>query len=174
MRSKIGAGVVAGLLAGLVYGVVMQVVTIPMPGAGGMPGGEMPAGGGMSMSGEGRMPMMAMVAQVVRSDSLVVGWVFLMLMGMAMGAVFAWLFGARAARPGGGLRWGLLYGVFWWVAGTLVLMPVLLGMPAFAPLRTPMLTGALWSLVAYLLAGPLLGLVFAALYRGDAIAAPPA
>ena len=164
MRSKTGAGVVAGLLAGLIYGVVMQIVTIPMPGAVGMPGGEMP--------GEGRVPMMAMVAQVVRSDSLVVGWLFLLFMGMAMGAVFAWLFGARAARPGGGLRWGLLYGVFWWLAGTLVLMPVLLGMPAFAPLRTPMLTGALWSLVGYLLAGPLLGLVFAALYRGGTIAGP--
>ena len=110
MRSKTGAGVVAGLLAGLIYGVVMQIVTIPMPGAVGM--------------------------------------------------------------PGGGLRWGLLYGVFWWLAGTLVLMPVLLGMPAFAPLRTPMLTGALWSLVGYLLAGPLLGLVFAALYRGGTIAGP--
>lgn len=157
MRSKTGAGVVAGLLAGLVYGIVMQTVTVPMAGGGPMP-----------MSGGDRMPMMAMVAQVVRSDSLAVGWVFLLVMGLAMGAIFAWVLGDRAARLGGGLAWGLLYGVFWWVLGTLVLMPILLGMAAFAPLTmAPMRPGALWSLGAYLLCGPILGTVFAGLYRGE-------
>ena len=108
MRSKTGAGVVAGLFAGLVYGTVMQLVTVPMAGGG---GGPIP-GGGMSMAGEagmpmpegGQMPMMAMVAQVVRSDSLAVGWIFLMLMCMLMGAVFAWLLGDRAAESAAGSR----------------------------------------------------------------------
>lgn len=156
MRSKTGAGVVAGLLAGLVYGIVMQVVTVPMAGGGPMP-----------MSGGDRIPMMTMVAQVVRSDSLAVGWVFLLIMGMVMGAIFAWVLGDRAARIGGGLTWGLLYGAFWWVLGTLILMPILLGMSAFAPLTmAPMRTGAAWSLAAYLLCGLILGAVFAGLYRG--------
>jgi hypothetical protein len=171
MRSKTGAGIVAGLLAGLVYGTVMQLVTVPMTGGGGMP---MPVGGGMAMPEGGRMPMMAMVAQVVRSDSLTVGWIFLLIMGMVMGVIFAWVLGGRAARIGGGLAWGALYGVFWWVLGTLILMPILLGMSAFAPLTmAPMRPGAMWSLAAYLLSGPILGAVFVGLYRGEPAAPEP-
>ena len=110
--------------------------------------------------------MMAMVAQVVRSDSLAVGWVFILITGMVMGVIFAWVLGNRATRIGGGIAWGALYGVFWWVLGTLILMPILLGMGAFAPLTmAPMRHGAQWSLVGYLLSGPILGAVFAALYR---------
>lgn len=166
MRSKTGAGIVAGLLAGLAYGIVMQIVTVPVPMA--AEGTQMSGGGGMPMSGGDRMPMMAMVAQVVRSDSLAVGWIFLLIMGMAMGAVFAWVLGDRASRIGGGLAWGLLYGIFWWVLGTLILMPILLGMSAFAPLTmAPMRPGAMWSLAAYLLSGPILGAVFAGLYGGE-------
>ena len=177
MRSKTGAGVVAGLLAGLVYGIVMQMVTVPMPGGGGAP----MSGGGMSMPGEagmpmpegGRMPMMAMVAQVVRSDSLAVGWVFLLITGAVMGVIFGWVLGDRATRIGGGLAWGALYGVLWWVLGTLILMPILLGMSAFAPLTmAPMRPGAMWSLAAYLVSGPILGAVFAGLYRGAAAPGP--
>lgn len=173
MRSKIGAALVAGLLAGVVYGIVMQLVTMPAP----MSGAEMPMSGeggmttpgsGMSMADRDRVPMMAMVAQVVRSDSLAVGWVVLLVAGMAMGAIFAWILGDRADRIGGGLAWGLLYGLFWWVLGTLILMPLLLGMAAFSPLTMAgMRTGAMWSLAAYLLSGPILGGVFAGLHRGD-------
>jgi hypothetical protein len=165
MRSKTGAGVVAGLLAGFVYGIVMQLVTVPMAGGGEM---AMPGGGEMTMDAGGRMPMMAMVAQVVRSDSLAVGWVFLLVTGMVMGVIFAWVLGNRAARIGGGLAWGALYGAVWWVLGTLILMPILLGMSAFTPLTmAPMRPGALWSLAAYLLSGLILGAVFAGLYKGE-------
>jgi hypothetical protein len=170
MRSKTGAGVVAGLCAGLVYGIVMQMVTVPMAGGGGMP---MPGGSEMPMDAGGRMPMMAMVAQVVRSDSLAVGWVFLLITGAAMGVIFGWVLGDRATRIGGGLAWGALYGVLWWVLGTLILMPILLGMSAFAPLTmAPMRPGAMWSLAAYLVSGPILGAVFAGLYRGAAAPGP--
>ncbi len=171
MRSKTGAGVVAGLLAGLVYGTVMQLVTVPMAGGGGMP---MSGGGEMPMDAGGRMPMMAMVAQVVRSDSLAVGWIFLLFMGMVMGGIFAWLLGGRAARLGGALAWGALYGAVWWVLGTLILMPILLGMSPFGPLTmAPMRPGAAWSLAAYLLSGLILGAVFAGLYRGEPRAPGP-
>jgi hypothetical protein len=164
MRSKAGAGVVAGLLAGLVYGIVMQMVTVPMAGEGPMP-----------MTGGDRVPMMAMVAQVVRSESLAVGWVLLLVMGMVMGAIFAWVLGDRASRIGGGLTWGVLYGIFWWLLGTLILMPILLGMSAFTPLTmASMRTGAVWSLAAYLLCGLILGAVFAGLYRGRPAAPEPA
>jgi hypothetical protein len=51
MRSKIVVGIVAGLIGGVVFGMMMQMMAAP----------------------DGK-PMMAMVAQVVRSESLVVGW----------------------------------------------------------------------------------------------------
>jgi hypothetical protein len=155
MRSKIGAGVVAGLLAGLGFGIMMQMMTTPMPMG-------------------GRMPMMAMVAQVVRSDSITVGWMFLLLNGVVMGGIFGYVLGGRAARIGGGLAWGALYGLFWWVLGGLILMPILLGMGAFAPLTmAPMRPGAMGSLVAYLLCGLILGGVFAGLYRREPAASQP-
>jgi hypothetical protein len=115
MRSNLGAGAVAGLLAGLVFGVMMQMMTAPTPDG-------------------GRMPMMAMVAMVVRSESLAVGWLYHLFNSAVIGALFGWVFGARVHAMGSGLGWGAAWGLVWWVAGALVLMPVALGMAPFAPL----------------------------------------
>src|SRR5919197_3211283 len=98
MRSKMGAGIVAGLLAGVLFGMMMQMMTAP-------------AENGM------RMPMMAMVAKVVRSDSLVVGWLYHLFNSAVIGALFGLILGNRAHSYGGGAGWGLLYGAFWWVLG---------------------------------------------------------
>lgn len=46
MRTKLGAGILAGLMAGVIFGMMMTMMTAPTPDG-------------------GRMPMMAMVAQVV-------------------------------------------------------------------------------------------------------------
>ncbi len=188
MRSKLRAGALAGLLAGVLYGVIMQATTSPMP-----TGGEtrattssMPATGSepqrvapsMSTGGDqsqgttpppamdGGKPLIMMVAKVVRSESLAVAWIVLLLVGVVMGCLFGVVLGDRISSVGEGLGWGALYGVFWWVPGTLVLMPILLGMSAFAPLTmAPMRFGAMVSLLGYLLGGLLLGAVFAALRR---------
>jgi uncharacterized membrane protein YagU involved in acid resistance len=155
MRSKIGAGIVAGLLAGLVFGVMMHVISTPMPMG-------------------GRMPMMTMMARVVRSESLVAGWIYLLINSVVMGGVFGLVLGDRAARIGGGLAWGALYGILLWVLGALVLMPLLLGMAAFAPLTmAPMRSGTLGSLGAHILSGLILGGVFAGLYRREPAASRP-
>ncbi len=140
MRSKIGAGVVVGLSAGVVFGVMMQMMTAPTPDG-------------------GKMPMMAMVAMVVRSDSIAVGWVYHLFNSAVIGAIFGWLFGSRAANYGAGFGWGALNGVIWWVLGGLVLMPMLLGMPAFAPLKM-MLPVAMGSMIGHLVYGVILGLLF--------------
>ena len=173
MRSKIGAGLVSGLLAGLVFGILMQIITTPMPMS---EGGPMPMAdeGPMPMAEGGRMPMMAMVAQVVRSDSLAVGWVILLFTSVVAGGIFGRVLGGRAARIGGGLAWGALYGLFLWIVGGLILMPILLGMAAFAPLTmASMRPGAMWSLAGHLLSGLILGGVFAGLYgRGPAASQP--
>lgn len=157
MHSKIGAGVVAGLLSGLVFGILMHMLTTPMP-----------------MAEGGRMPMMAMLAQVVRSDNLIAGWVYLLFNSLVVGGIFGYVLGGRAARIGGGLAWGALYSVLLWVLGGLILMPLLLGMAAFAPLTmAPMRPGAMGSLAAHVLCGLILGGVFAGLYSGEPAASQP-
>lgn len=150
----------AGLLAGLVFGFMMQMMNAPTP-----EGGE--------------MPMMAMVAKVVRSDSLAVGWLYHLFNSAVIGGLFGWLLGARAQGYGAGLAWGALYGFAWWILGGLILMPLMLGMPAFAPLQMPpMRPVAMGSLVGHLLFGLILGAAYVALVqRGRAPAtattAPP-
>ena len=157
MHSKIGAGVVAALLSGLVFGILMHMLTTPMP-----------------MAEGGRMPMMAMLAQVVRSDNLIAGWVYLLFNSVVVGGIFGYVLGGRAARIGGGLAWGALYGVLLWVLGGLILMPLLLGMAAFAPLTmAPMRPGAMGRLAAHLLCGLILGGVFAGLYSREPAASQP-
>jgi hypothetical protein len=140
MRSRIGAGIVAGLIAGLVFGVMMQLMTAPTPNG-------------------GKMPIMAMVARVVHSDSLAVGWIYHLFNSALIGAIFGWLLGNRGAGYGAGFGWGAVYGLVWWVLGGLILMPMLLGMPPFAPLKM-MMPVAIGSLVGLLMYGVILGLLF--------------
>jgi hypothetical protein len=154
MRSKTGAGIVAGLLAGVVFGIMMHLISTPM-----------------AMGG--RTPMMTMMARVVHSDSLVAGWIYILVSSVLMGGIFGIVLGDRATRIGRGLAWGALYGILLWVLGALVLMPLLLGMEVFAPLTmAPMRPGAWQSLGAHILSGLILGGAFARLYRRHA-AAPP-
>lgn len=147
MRSRIGAALIAGLVAGVPMGVMMQMMSVPTPSG-------------------GTMPMMGMVAQVVRSDSLALGWIYHLFNSAVIGAFFGWWLGGRVHRMGSGLGWGAVHGLIWWVVGGLVLMPLLLGMPAFAPLAMPMMRSvAMGSLMGHLMYGLVLGGVFAWLFR---------
>jgi hypothetical protein len=139
MRSPVGAGIVAGLVAGVVFGVMMTMMMAPTP--------------------EGsQMPMMAMVAKIVGSSSLAVGWAYHLFNSAVIGGIFGWLFGLSSRGWGAGLGWGALYGVGWWILGGLILMPVFLGMPAFAPLMMPeMRPIAMGSLMGHLVYGVILG-----------------
>jgi hypothetical protein len=142
MRSRIFAGVIAGILAGVVFGVMMQMMSAPTPDG-------------------GTMPMMAMVAMVVGSQSLVVGWLYHGLNSAVIGALFGAFLGGRAHGYREGLGWGAAWGAFWWVLGGLVLMPVFLGMPPFAPLSMPpMRPVAMGSLMGHLIYGLVLGAAY--------------
>jgi uncharacterized membrane protein YagU involved in acid resistance len=142
MRSKLFAGAGAGVAAGVVFGLMMQMMMAPTPDG-------------------GRMPMMSMVAMVVGSQSLVVGWLYHLFNSAVIGALFALLLGGRTHGFASGLGWGAAWGVLWWVLGALILMPILLDMPAFAPLRMPpMRPVAMGSLVGHLVYGLILGVVF--------------
>src|SRR5688500_701075 len=106
MRGNTATGVIAGLIAGVIFGVMMQFMRAPTHDG-------------------GAVPMMAMVAQVVRSDSLVVGWLYHLFNSAVIGGIFGWLLGARTAdRMGLAVVMGAAYGVVWWVVGGLILMPL--------------------------------------------------
>ncbi|MGH7563656.1 MAG: hypothetical protein ACREK5_04445, partial [Gemmatimonadota bacterium] len=142
---RIVPGAVAGILGGLVFGIMMQNMTAPTP--------------------EGmRMPMMAMVAMVVGSTSIAVGWAYHLVNSAVIGGLYGLLIGGRLGSVGGGLGWGAVWGFVWWVLGGLILMPLLLGMPAFASLQMPeMRMVAVGSLVGHLVYGLVLGATYAKL-----------
>lgn len=143
MRGNTATGVIAGLIAGVIFGVMMQFMRAPTPDG-------------------GAVPMMAMVAQVVRSDSLVVGWLYHLFNSAVIGGIFGWLLGARTAdRMGLAAVMGAAYGVVWWVLGGLILMPLARGMPAFAPVQMePMRPVAMGSLMGHLVYGVVVGTSF--------------
>ncbi len=144
---KLGASIVAGLAGGLVFGLMMHMMIAPTPDG-------------------GQMPMMAMIGQIIGSPSVAVGWVYHLFNSAVIGAIFGWLLGSKVRDFGSAFGWGAAYGLAWWVLGGLVLMPVLLGMPAFAPLIMPDMRGiAMGSLIGHLLYGLTLGGVFIAMQR---------
>ncbi|MGH7512287.1 MAG: hypothetical protein ACREOQ_05100 [Gemmatimonadales bacterium] len=158
MRNNVPAGVVAGLIAGVIFGIMMQMMIAPTP--------------------DGRqVPMMMMVAMVVKSDSVAVGWLYHLFNSAVIGGVFGRLLGgATADRIGAGAGWGALYGFGWWILGGLILMPLMLGMPILAPLRmAAMRPVAMGSLMGHLIFGLVLGIAFVwlrrrAIHRGLATA----
>jgi hypothetical protein len=147
MRTNLTAGIVVGLIAGVVFGIMMTIMHAPTPNG-------------------GSMPMMAMVAQIVGSTSLAVGWLYHLFNSAVIGGLFGWIFGARIHRIGSGIGWGAGYGVAWWILGGLILMPRFLGMPAFAPLRVAtMRPVAFASLIGHVMFGVILGAAFIPLRR---------
>ena len=147
MQTQLRSGVIGGLLAGVVFGIMMQMMTAPTPD-----GSE--------------MPMMAMVAQVVRSDSMLIGWLYHLFNSAVIGGLFGWLLGSRVQNYNSGLSLGALYGIAWWVFGGLILMPIFLGMNAFAPLAmAPMRPVAIGSLIGHLIFGLILGASYVAIIK---------
>ena len=150
MHSRIAAGALVGIGAGIVFGAMMQMMNAPTPDG-------------------GSMPMIVMVAMVVRSESAVVGWLYHLFNSAVIGALFGWTLGVRIQAYGSAAGWGAAYGIGWWVLGSLILMPILLGMPAFASLKMePMRPVALGSLMGHLLYGVILGVGYVWLRRRGA------
>ncbi|MGE0705494.1 MAG: hypothetical protein AB7I50_22835 [Vicinamibacterales bacterium] len=148
MSGRIVASALAGLLAGVVFGLMMQMMMAPTPDG-------------------GRMPMIAMVGMIVGSPTATAGWLYHLFNSAVIGAIFGWFLGDRIHGYGSALGWGAAYGFVWWIIGGLVLMPLLLGMPAFAPLlMPPMRIIAMGSLVGHLIYGVILASAFAWFYQG--------
>jgi hypothetical protein len=150
MGSRLKAGALAGVLAGIAFGILMQMMSAPTPEG-------------------GSMPMMVMVAMVVGSQSLVVGWVYHLFNSAVIGALFGALLGARVGGYGSGATWGALWGIVWWVLGGLILMPIFLDMPPFGALRMPPMRPVAWgSLAGHLIYGVILGAAFVRLRGASA------
>ena len=152
MRSRVLDGAIAGIAGGIIFGVMMQMMNAPTPN-------------GQSM------PMMSMVAMVVRSKSLAVGWLYHLFNSAVIGGLFGLLFDARVQSIGSGLGWGAAWGAIWWVVGGLILMPLFLGMEAFASLKmAEMRPVAMGSLMGHLVYGLILGGTYARLHRNPPVA----
>jgi uncharacterized membrane protein YagU involved in acid resistance len=100
-----------------------------------------------------------LVAQLVRSESMMVGTTLHYLIGAVIGITFGLLFQREARRPGLGLIWGMSYGLLWWVVGPLTLMPWLLGVWQRADWSLSAGQQAAPSLIAHLLYGALVGYI---------------
>ena len=128
---RLTAGVAGGLAGGVVFGMMMAI-----------------------------MGMIPMVAKLVGSDTVVVGW----LVHLAISAVIGAGFGLAPARLTAGWVPGLVagagYGMVWWVLGALLLMPARLGMPTFR------IDAMAWkSLMGHIIYGMVLAAVVVAMTR---------
>ena len=107
------------------------------------------------------MGMLPMIASMVGSTSAAVGFI--------VHLVISVLIGLALAVPGAGLLTGSLvrsaiigvaYGALWWMLGSLLIMPAMMGMPVLA------IDGAsLMSLMGHIIYGLILGLVAALIIR---------
>jgi hypothetical protein len=130
------AGIIGGVVGGLAFGALMAM-----------------------------MGMLPMVASIVGSKSAVVGFIYHMFNSVVIGALFGLILGGLCRTYTQGAIFGLLYGVFWWVLGPMILMPLLLGMGSEGiasqfgvALSAPMLM----SLLGHAIYGLLTGLVYVA------------
>ena len=102
------------------------------------------------------MGMIPMVAMLVGSDSVAVGWLIHLGISAFIGASYALLLGGRVTSLATGLGLGVGYGIVWWVLGALIAMPAKLGMPVFA-----INSMSLQSLMGHMIFGAILGALVA-------------
>lgn len=129
--TRLAPGAVGGLAGGLVFGIMMQM-----------------------------MGMIPMVAMLVGSESVVLGWVVHLVISAVIGAGFTLVLSRFTSRPTTAALAGAGYGMVWWVLGPLLLMPAKLGMPLFVVNAT-----AWQSLMGHVIFGVILGGVAAVLTR---------
>ncbi|GAB4325910.1 MAG: hypothetical protein Kow00117_13430 [Phototrophicales bacterium] len=121
-------GITAGLVAGSVFGVMMAT-----------------------------MGMMPMIADMIGSTSIVVGFILHMIISAAIGGSYAiiaeripnsWIISLGA---------GSAYGIVWWVLGALIIMPLVLGMNDMVLVIEDM---QLMSLIGHVMFGVVLGTLY--------------
>ncbi|MEU9246980.1 hypothetical protein [Streptomyces sp. NPDC048385] len=125
-------GATAGLVGGVGFGIWMSVSRPMMDTA-----------------------MITMVAGLLGSTNVVVGWLVHLAIALFAGTGFGIVLGEMAQRIAPAALLGLAYGAVWWFLGALWIMPANLGMPVFD--WNPVTRS---SLGGHLVFGLLLGLAY--------------
>lgn len=149
-RSNVGVGVLAGIFGGLLFGAMIAIMNVPSPAV-----------------MEEEISMMRVVAMVVGSTNIWMGLFFHMFTSGVIGAIFGALFYDRVVNYRIGAFYGIVYAFAWWVVGWLTILPIMIGLPAFAPLTMGpgMLQMAGGSLLGHLVYGLVLGGTFVRMYQ---------
>jgi hypothetical protein len=142
MKGTIAAGAAGGAIGGAVFDVLMRLFPV----------------------GAEHRSMIAFATDLVRVGSPLVGWLVYPVYGVALGALFGWLLGHGALDRIRAAMWGGLYGVGWWIAAELVLIPVLLAVwPLSASAVDRVRDVALPLLVGHVVYGVVLGFAWSRL-----------
>ena len=102
-------------------------------------------------------------ANLVGSQSATVGFILNLVISIFIGITYGLFFQRVGFSYGSGMSWGILYGLLWWVAGTMTLFPALLGQSIDWGL--PAAVSNFATLIGHLLYGLGLGLFFQFLAR---------
>jgi hypothetical protein len=137
MHKTTAAGAAAGAIGGVVFAGLMRLFPV----------------------GAEHRSMIAFAADLVRGWSPLIGWLVYPVYGIAIGALFGWLLGWSALDKVRAVMWGGLYGVGWWIAAQLVLIPALLALwPLSISAVARFLDVALPLLVGHVVYGVILGI----------------
>jgi uncharacterized membrane protein YagU involved in acid resistance len=134
-----------GQLAGIAGGVLFTLVTI-------------------------QAGMLRGTAQLLGMQSAGAGLVIHLIVAMIIGSSYGILFERRETRLGSSIAWGLSYGFFWWLLGSLTLFPAFLRLPV--DWSNEAVSAGYVSLVGHLLYGLTLGVIFQVLSSRRRPAAP--
>ncbi|MEM7734228.1 MAG: hypothetical protein AAF267_00395 [Deinococcota bacterium] len=134
-----------GQLAGIVGGVLFTLVTI-------------------------QAGMLRGTAQLLGMQSAGAGLFIHLIVAMIIGSSYGVLFERRETRLGSSIAWGLSYGFFWWLLGSLTLFPAFLRLPV--DWSNDAVSAGYVSLVGHLLYGLALGVLFQVLSSRRRPAAP--
>lgn len=129
MSRRLEAGIVGGLAGGVVFGALMHALGV-----------------------------IGMLGRLIGAEGVVGGWAVHVVASAAIGVGYAVI--AGAFRPGyvASTVAGAAYGVVWWVLGPLLLLPLLLGMPAFPEIGQQQVN----TLIGHVLYGLVLGFAYVA------------
>lgn len=105
----------------------------------------------------------SVVAGMVGMGSPAAGGLLHYLIGLVIAMTFALLFHRDVGGTGSALIWGMGYGVLWWILGPLTLLPLFTDSPVHWTVEAA--RASFSSLVAHLLYGAVVGLVYALVNR---------
>jgi len=141
---KIIHGMLAGLIASGVFGIIMMLLT--------------PA-------------TLGKIAALYGGEAQLTGFLIHLIHGVLIGGLFAALTSGQISRLRGSW-YGFVYGVAWWVAGPILIMPTWLG--AGPRLSAEGVQAALPSLTGHIVFGLILGFLFIVLIQNEAARAKSA